>query len=39
MGLLAYKNPFLRNALIGGKGITKASPFLGSTLGERIGLK
>lgn len=39
MGLLAYKNPFLRNSLIGGKGITKASPFLGSTLGERIGLK
>jgi len=39
MGLLAYKSPFIRNALIGGKGITKASPYLGSTLGERIGLK
>ena len=38
-GLLAYKNPFIRNSLIGGSGIKMASPFLGSTLGERIGFK
>ena len=38
-GLLAYKNPFIRNSLIGGSSIKMASPFLGSTLGERIGFK
>tara|TARA_R110000772_G_scaffold244895_1_gene358309 strand:+ start:1232 stop:2812 length:1581 start_codon:yes stop_codon:yes gene_type:complete len=39
LGLLAYKNPTIRNSLIGGKGIIKSSPFLGSALGERFGIK
>ena len=39
MGLLAYKNPFIRNALIGGKGIVKASPYASTSISERFGLK
>ena len=39
LGLLAYKNPRIRNSLIGGRGIVKSSPFIGSALGERFGIK
>ena len=38
-GLLSYKVPALRNSLIGGRGIIASSPFVGSGLGERFGLK
>lgn len=39
LGLLAYKVPAIRNQLIGGRGIIKSSPFIGSGLGERFGLQ
>ena len=39
LGLLAYKNPMLRNQLIGGRGIIRSAPFMGSGLGERFGFK
>ena len=39
LGLLAYKVPAIRNSLIGGRGIIASSPFVGSGLGERFGLK